>query len=60
VVIGFFCEETQGRFYEGVETFFTGKSPALPGIPAQYKVATSVVLCRGLHSIKAKHYRNHS
>src|SRR5690606_39531951 len=26
---------------------------ALPGIPAQYKVATSVVLWRGLHSINA-------
>src|SRR5699024_9252938 len=29
------------------------KSPALPGIPAQYSVATSVVLWRGLHSISA-------
>src|SRR5690554_3116524 len=30
-----------------------GKSPTLPAMPAQYSVATSVVLWRGLHSIKA-------
>lgn len=53
VVVGFFREEAQCRLNKSVKTFLTGKSPALPGIPAQYKVATSVVLCRGLHSINA-------